>query len=439
MGTMWTREQIEYGTALLNDPRRLRWSEIAAAMTTRFGREFSFDAVRVKLARYRQGEAPVRKTADEVMGGPRVILPPPLQTPPAAEKFDTEEAPTEPHQRLADPVERAERRDETARLRSEHEDLVRRLRELQARQRFVDEVGDAHEPPRVWAREPTSGVREMTAVVLGSDWHVEEPVDPASIAYRNEYNLQIAERRIRRFFQAIIWEVEHHRASGRIALRDMVLWFGGDLYSGYIHDELVEANELSPVEAVRWLQPLLRDGILTLLEVLQLERLVIPCSHGNHGRTTKKPHVSTGYANSFDWLLYHWLADAFRGDPRVEFEVTASAHQYVQVYGQTLHFHHGDDLKYQGGVGGLGIPLLKRVPVWDRIRPAALHCLGHWHTLRDYGRAIVNGSLIGYNAYSQRIGVEPEDPAQTLFFFDSKRGKSMLTPLWVDEALSEAA
>lgn len=418
----WSQAETDEAIRLKNAGHS--WDVIAARLSARFGRPFTKGAVSRKL-----GPAGV----SEARGSYRVAIPPP---PPAAERFDDQESPTEPHAPLpepVDPVERAERRDRIGQLTAERDELVERLREANARQRFIDAVAANREPPRIWPRERTSGMREMTAIVLGSDWHVEEPVDPAAIANRNEYNLAIAERRIRRLFEAIIWEVEHHRASGRIALRDMVLWLGGDLYSGYIHEELVESNELSPVEAVRWLVPMLRDGIATVLETLSLERLIVPCSHGNHGRTTHKPRISSGYANSFDWLLYHWLADAFGSDPRVTFEITPSAHQYVEVYGRTIHFHHGDDLKYQGGVGGLGIPLLKRVPVWDRIREADLHCIGHWHTLRDYGRAIVNGSLIGYNSYAQRIGVEPEDPAQTLFFFDSRRGKSMLTPLWVEK------
>lgn len=355
---------------------------------------------------------------------------------PAPETHDTvpPEASVQPGDEPEDPVEARERRDVTTRLRSQVDDLVRRLQEANLRQEFIDEAAKHRAPPRIYAREKTSRIREMTPVVLASDWHVEEPVHPESVAFRNEYNLEIAARRIERFFRAIIWNIEHHRASGRITIRDLLLWLGGDMYSGYIHEELVEANELSPTEAVRWLVPKLRDGIATLLDTLGLESLLIVCSHGNHGRTTLKSRIATGYANSFDWLLYHWLADEFRDDKRVRFEITASAHQYAEVYGQTIHFHHGDDVRYQGGIGGLGIPLLKAVPMWDRVQPAALHCIGHWHTLRDYGRAVVNGSLIGFGPYSQRIRVEFEDPMQAMFYIDRERhGLQMLTKLWVSE------
>jgi len=358
---------------------------------------------------------------------------PEAQRAPVVEAEDTTES--DP-----DPVARREQRDQVTRLKHTVDDLVHRLREANARQAFIDAAGQFHEPPRIYPRERASGVREMTFVALASDWHIEEPVYPEAVAGRNEYNLEVADKRIERFFRAIIWEVEHHRASGRIAIRDLLLWLGGDLYSGYIHEELVEGNLLSPTEAVHWLLPRLRDGIATLLSVLNPERVVVPCSFGNHGRTTVKSRISTGYANSFDWLLYHWLASEFRTDPRVTFEITASAHQYVDVYGQIAHFHHGDHVRFQGGVGGLSIPLLKRVPSWDRIKPAAVHIIGHYHQLKDFGRAIVNGSLIGYNPFAQSIGADFEEPMQGFFLFDSKRGKGGLEKLWVGEReLGEAA
>jgi hypothetical protein len=268
---------------------------------------------------------------------------------------------------------------------------------------------------------------------------VEEHVDPEAIAYRNEYNLTIAEQRIERFFNSIAWNIEHHRASKRIAINDLVLWLGGDLMSGYIHEELEESNELSPTETILWLLPRLKAGLHMLQESLGLASITVPCSYGNHGRTTKKPRISTGPQNSFEWLMYHNLARELADEKRIGFEITKSAHQYVETYGRTIHFHHGDDLNYQGGVGGLGIPLLKAVPVWKDIHDADVHCIGHWHQLRDYGVAVVNGSLVGYGPYSQRIRAPFETPQQAMFYMDSARGKCMLTSLWVDDKAKKRA
>lgn len=349
------------------------------------------------------------------------------------EPVGSKTSPSEEEEEERDLVEEHEEREQVNKDKKHVTKLIEELRSTRARQKFIDSVSEFKAPPRILPREKQSGMRELTAVVLASDWHVEEPVDPESVAYRNEYNLEIASERIERFFQGIIWNIEHHRASGRLAIRDLILWLGGDLMTGYIHEELVESNSLSPTETIRWLIPRIRDGIATLLKHLDLDHIEIPCSYGNHGRTTPKPRISTGYANSFEWLMYHSLKDEFRSEPRIHFEITNSPHQYVEVYDKILHFHHGDDVRYMGGVGGLGIPLLKAIPSWDLVKRADVHNIGHHHSFRDYGRAVVNGSLIGYGPYSQRIRAEFEVPQQAMYYMDSKRGKSMVTALWVAE------
>ena len=209
-------------------------------------------------------------------------------------------------------VEEREARDAVARGKTEINRLVEQLRVANQRSLFIDEARSLRAPPKIMRMEKTSVLREMTAVVLASDWHVEEPVEAESVAYRNEYNLEIANERVQRFFKGIIWNVEHHRSSKKIAIRQLVLWLGGDLMTGYIHPELVENNLLSTTETMRWLMPRLRDGIYTLLNVLGLETIVIPCSHGNHGRTTEKTRISSGASNSYENLMYHVLKDEFR-------------------------------------------------------------------------------------------------------------------------------
>jgi hypothetical protein len=330
------------------------------------------------------------------------------------------------------PVERLEMREQTSTERKQIDQLARELREANARQDFLERMRSHEAPPSIIRRERTSNLREMTAVVGASDWHVEETVDPEAIAFRNKYNLEIAGQRIERFFNGIAWNIEHHRASRLIVIHDLVLWLGGDLMSGYIHEELIENNQLSPTETILWLLPRLNGGLRMLRERLGIN-VVVPCSYGNHGRTTHKPRISSGPQNSYEWLMYHNLSRELADDKGIRFEITKSAHQYVQVYDKTLHFHHGDDVKFAGGVGGITIPLKKRIPSWDLIRRADYHHIGHFHQYNDFGRTVANGSLIGYGPYSQRIGAEIEEPQQFMYLLDSERGKCQSTPLWVGE------
>lgn len=330
-----------------------------------------------------------------------------------------------------DPVERATERRNVVELRAEHGRLIEMLREERERNAFLAAVHADESTPTIRRVERKSGLREMTAVALASDWHVEETIPAVKAGYRNEYNLEIAEASIERFFNGIVDLVEHHRASGRVSINSVVLALMGDLMTGYIHEELLETNAMSPIETALWLKPRLIDGMHTLLECLDLRKLLVPCSYGNHGRTTPKSRISTGAENSYEWLLYRMIEQDFADDDRVEFDTSPTPHQYVDVYGHTLHFHHGDSLKYMGGVGGLGIPLLKAKPAWDEVRYSTVSHIGHFHQQRDYGRAMVNGSLIGFGPYSQWIKAGFEPPQQTFYLFDSKRGKCHSTALWV--------
>lgn len=272
------------------------------------------------------------------------------------------------------------------------------------------------------------GLREATAVAGLSDVHCEEIVRKGETPFPNEYNPKIAHESISRFFEGFRWLIEMHRA--KFNIREAILWLGGDLMTGHIHPECIENTATPPIETMLWLRPRLTSGINRLLEDPEL-RLTIPCSYGNHGRNTPKPYRALGAVHSYEWLLYQWLASTYEGNPRVQFLADQSAHQYVRAYEFDLHFHHGDETNYGGGVGGITIPLNKASAQWDKARRCDYHHFGHWHQYNPGGRIVTNGSVIGYNAYAMAVKADPEPPAQFFYLLDSKRGKTCMSPIWV--------
>jgi hypothetical protein len=329
-----------------------------------------------------------------------------------------------------DPVERAVRRENESRLKREHGELVQQLRDAREREEILLALRDVP-PPAIEAREKSrksSNKKEATAQLCISDVHAAEVVTPEQVSGRNEFNLAICERRLGRTFGAGRWLIEFHRQG--FLIREAILWLGGDLISGRLHDENVETDELSPTETVVWLMPRIEQGIETLLADPGLERLIVVCSYGNHGRTTHKIRRSTGAANSYEFLMYTMLAQRYANNPRVVFVVTPSAHQFVDVYDWTNHYHHGDEVRSWGGVGGLSIPLNKRVPKWENVRAARYHHIGHFHTFFDLGHTLGNGSIKGYDAYAYSIGADYEDPQQAFCLYVAGRGKSQVSPIW---------
>ena len=276
-----------------------------------------------------------------------------------------------------------------------------------------------------------SGSGEAVAWAIASDWHVEEEVRAEQVSGLNEHNLSIADEKVGCFFRNLLELVAVNRTAREI--RTLVLVLGGDFFSGHIHEDLVEVTELSPTESLVWLKARITAGIDLLLEHGDLEHLVIPCVWGNHGRTTKKRRISTSGKHSYEWLLYQWLGDHYGGEKRVSFQVAEGYHLWVDCAGQAVRIHHGDEVRYQGGVGGLTIPLNKAIGAWNQARRADLDLLGHWHQLLFLPRAVVNGSLIGYGPFAVACKAAFELPAQAFFLLDCKHGRrTMQTPIFLE-------
>ena len=270
---------------------------------------------------------------------------------------------------------------------------------------------------------------ESIAVLVGSDWHIEERVDPKVVDGVNEFNLEISTARVEKFFQNGLSMIEMCRARTRIDT--LVLALLGDIITGYIHEELTENNYLSPVEAVHKSYLLIQGGIDFLLKEGGLSKVIIPCCVGNHGRTTHRQRVSTSVKNSYEWLLYQFLAMAYKNDPRVQFIIADGYFVFADLYNTKIRFHHGEDIKYIGGVGGLTIPLNKAIAQWNKMRRVDIDVLGHWHTRINTRDAVVNGSLIGYSAYSIYIKASYEPPSQNFFLVHPEYGKTVEIPIMV--------
>lgn len=267
---------------------------------------------------------------------------------------------------------------------------------------------------------------EATAFAIASDWHVEETVDPKSINGLNAYSIDIAGERIRTFFRNVAKLTKIQRAGCKIDR--LVLFLGGDLMTGYIHEELQETNGLSPTETVLWLQDQIASGITFLND--HFSEIVIPCSYGNHGRTTRKPRHATGAKNSYEWMLYKVMEKQL--SDKATWHVADGYHLLLDSYGRTVRFHHGDGLKYQGGIGGLTIPVEKAIASWNKGITADLDVFGHWHQSQQSPKWICNGSMIGYNAYSVAIKAPYEPPSQTFFLMDAKHGRTGTFPIFLD-------
>jgi len=278
--------------------------------------------------------------------------------------------------------------------------------------------------------EQPSGTGEATAVCVASDWHIEENVG-AEVGSLNVFNLDEAKRRATRFFERSLRLT--NMLAQDIRIDTMVLALLGDFITNELHGaENAEKNALPPTEALVLAQSFIQSGIDFLLNHSK-RKLVIPCHYGNHSRTTLTTRFSSEKGHSLEYLMYHSLALANRGEPRVQFIIPDCYHSYLKVYDTTLRFHHGHAVKYGGGVGGLTIPANKAIAQWSKARKADYDVFGHFHQSHMTGTFIANGSLVGYNGFALAIKAEYEQPSQTLFLIDKKRGRTCWWPILVGQ------
>ena len=319
--------------------------------------------------------------------------------------------------------ERDKARAELSRAKQSIRALEKEVAGHRERADFIEAIADAPDPkPLRITKRAEQGKSKPAAsyAMLASDWHMGENVRPETVGHRNEYNPEIAQERAAQFFQSNLILLDAARAAWDI--RDSVLWLGGDLITGYIHEEYLEENFLSPTEESLLAYETLATGIKSFLAQSGVERLFVPTSHGNHGRTTTKMRIASSARNSYEWMLYQLLAKHFADEPRIKFQIAGGYHNIVDIYGFKIRFHHGNAIGYGGGIGGLSIPANRRIgrQAKGEVDRIDLDAFGHFHQRTYPGLFMGNGSLIGWNAFAEEIGCSFEDPMQTSFVVDER-------------------
>jgi hypothetical protein len=279
--------------------------------------------------------------------------------------------------------------------------------------------------------KPTA-VGNALAIAMLSDVHLEERVDPEDVpGTYNVYNPQVCRARLDQFAQRVCLLTEAQRHLTQID--DLCLFIGGDIRTGTIHEDQAESNWLNPMQTVIRGVDYLTSVIQYILKNGNFKRIIIPCCFGNHGRLTKKPRAKTAAGTSIEWMMYQFLANyVFKDESRVQWHIADAAMVYVDLYGFTCRFTHGDKVNYQGGVGGINVPIQRMVKNWNRVKDASYTFMGHFHQASDFGNVVVNGSLIGPNAYSLENGFPAESPKQQYVLIDQRRGKSLVSDIWCD-------
>lgn len=316
----------------------------------------------------------------------------------------------------ADKVDRVEKQDKNTlkekytKLLKENDDLSKLLNILEAPRNYnLSEI----------IKVESSGDSEATAVVLASDWHVEQLVDGRKLAYPNNYNLAIAKARAEEFFQATVKLLKKEKAHQKIDT--LVLAMLGDFITGNIHLSSLPSLQLGVAESCFLVEELFIRGIQYILDNTDV-KIICPTACGNHSRITEKVWLSSEQDNSVETIIYYHIKEHFKNEKRFELIMPYGPDTFLDIYGMTIAFCHGHiGYRYQGGVGGLYVPIRRKIMSKFNKRQIYLVCMGHFHTYIQDSMFLVNGSQIGYDDYANAYGLDYDIPKQTFFLIDRKR------------------
>lgn len=238
-----------------------------------------------------------------------------------------------------------------------------------------------------------------------SDLHFGEVVAPEQINKCNEYNTAIAKRRI----EALAAEAIKYAVKHECSILDIPML--GDMFSGNIHEELIETNEMTMPQAVIDLTKFLVGVINGLSE--HFTNVNLYCVVGNHSRVSKEWKTKNKVIDNWEYVLYHNIKMMFEamGNTKVSVEIPDSSVYFAKIGNQYWKLEHGD--AYKGG-GSFVSPLstvirdsFKDYIIFsNRGLKADVGLMGHWHIggiwyLSSANIPVYfNPSIVGPNSYS---------------------------------------
>jgi hypothetical protein len=254
----------------------------------------------------------------------------------------------------------------------------------------------------------------------------------------NAFDRDIAVMRMKRYYEKLVEMCRDHMAG--LTWDGIVHPLNGDIFSGIIHEELVDTNEAPILKSMLYWLEHVAAGILMLAE--EFGNVTIPVTPGNHGRMSYRSRMKGRAADNLDWFFGHMLAREFKGDNRVNFLIPDSFDIQYDIFNMTIRQEHGDAFKGGSGIAGIWSPIArghaKRSTVAASTdRPFDVLSIGHFHTLIFGPAWIVNGSLKGYDDYSAIMGFGFEPPSQAFSVVTPEHGITWKAPVFVGNRKAE--
>lgn len=313
------------------------------------------------------------------------------------------------------------KRSENSTLKKDNERLVKRNDELASAMEMLANLSNQQQVAALPIKPDSkkASTHAAIAIVHWSDWHVAEKVYKSKTNGLNQFNPDVCRDRVKSLTHNTLKLIDLNRRN--VAIDEMLLILGGDFITGYLHEELAQTNCMGVTEEVYFAQELLMQSVGALLNNAGMKKVRIVCHRGNHGRTSRKIQFKNDFETSYETLIYWNLRDRLSSDS-VDWIIPESDVAYTTLMrGYDLRTIHGHQVKYQGGIGGISVPLTRWIVRQNQTRSAIATMLGHFHQFNPSAAFSICGTLKGYDEYAQSNGFIYEPPSQLFKLFDCER------------------
>lgn len=266
-----------------------------------------------------------------------------------------------------------------------------------------------------------SKVKTRTIVAHVSDTHFGANIDASEMHDINEFNWEIAARRMALFAEQIVQYKPQHRKD-----TELVIAVNGDIIAGMIHNQ-------------EWFSDLLTKQAAGTIKILTqfisycaqyFDKVRVVMTTGNHGRAMHKSNKSrstTHKWDSYETIIYLGVKSTLEAKHKnVTCEIPETPYAIVDIQGHKFFQTHGDTVINVGNPGrsinmksiNTQINTLNASQLAN-VKFAGI-LVGHVHVptvqITDNGTVLlINGTLSGADPFVQSIGIFGNEPTQMMF------------------------
>jgi len=272
----------------------------------------------------------------------------------------------------------------------------------------------------------------ITAVLQLTDLHYGEVIEKDEVDGFNEFNPDIAERRLQQLGHRVLHQVETMRAGYNV--QNLHILGTADFISGDIHQELTVTNAFPcPVQSVKCGYAI---GALAMMLAPHFSQVNVDMiTLDNHGRMTRKPQASQGGVNNWSYVVAHVMKQHVIHQKNINVNVHAKPSALVPIGPEKYLLFHGHQIKGWAGIPYYGFDRRVAMEAVKRMNfPETAFTklvLGHFHVSVDTAHWIVGGSLSGTNAFDHSSG-RHSAAHQTSWFVHPVHGQFSFTRWYLE-------